>query len=57
MTRPRNERRNQQIIVLVERRRLLLKEVPSIMARRGFMVTYENVRAIVSRFRKMSASA
>lgn len=47
MTRTYNERRNHQVIILVERRKLPPKEVAQ-----RLHLTWSNVRKILSRFRK-----
>ena len=49
-----NERRNREIWVLVQRRRWRYQDVPAEIERRGFgIVTYDNVRKIVSLLRKI----
>lgn len=54
MTRPYNERRNRQIWVLVERRKMASKDVPAELVRRGYgLLTYVNVRKIMSLLRKI----
>lgn len=54
VTRVYLERRNRQIVILVERRKVAYKDVPAIMLARGFVgLTYENVRKIVSLWRKI----
>ena len=47
MARTRNERRNRQIVVLVDRRKMPAKQVAMLLR-----LTYQNVRKILSRFRK-----
>lgn len=56
MVKKYNERRNHQIQVLVDRRKNPLhpKDVPAEMIRLGYgIITYQNVRKIISRWRKM----
>lgn len=52
MTRLYNERRNRQVIVMIDKRKIPPKDVPPLMLRLGFVITYENVRQIIRRFRK-----
>lgn len=40
-------------MVLIERRRMAPKDVPGEMGKKGFILTYENVRKIVWRWRKL----
>lgn len=53
MTRPYLERRNLKVFVLVDRRKVPPKDVPDHMAKLGFVLTYANVRKILSAFRKI----
>jgi hypothetical protein len=52
MTRPYTERRNRKIIVLIERRCIHPKDIPDLLEKVGYFVTYENVRQIIHRHRK-----
>lgn len=51
MTRPDLERRNQQVFVLVERRKIHPKQ-----AARMMNLTYANLRVILHRIRRLRAS-
>lgn len=52
MTRSYNERRNKQIFVLVDRRKVAPKDVPAALLALGFgIITYSAVRQILSRGR------
>jgi hypothetical protein len=51
MTRPYNERRNREVFILVERRRVHPKDVPAIMLKLGHRISYDSVRQIVRRYR------
>lgn len=55
MTRPHLERRNKKIFILVERHKIALKDVPSLMQARGFIVSYDLVRKIVSMMRRLNS--
>lgn len=53
MTRPYLERRNHQVFVLVERRKVPPKDVPAVLKKMGFgIVTYALVRQIICQMRK-----
>ncbi len=53
MRRPYIERRNSQVMVLIDRRKMHPKDVPDQLLKMGFgLITYAAVRQIVSRLRK-----
>lgn len=53
MTRPYNERRNKQVVIMVERRKIAPKDVPAALVAAGFvLITYETVRQILSKYRR-----